>query len=102
MYRLIDKRLYLTSSMDKIYKAMSDKNRRRILELLKSHDMSVSELLKYFEITQASLSHHLEILRHANLVIDERRGQFVYYSLNVSVFEEFVKGLLDMVESKKE
>lgn len=86
--------------MDKIYKALGDKNRRKILELLKEKDMSVSELLSHFEITQASLSHHLETLRHAGLVIDERKGQFVYYSLNVSVFEEFVKGLLDFLDHK--
>jgi len=53
--------------------------------------MSVNEILKYFSITQASLSHHLDILKRANLVIDEKKGQFVFYSLNVSVFEEFLK-----------
>ncbi|MFZ5341263.1 MAG: metalloregulator ArsR/SmtB family transcription factor [Patescibacteria group bacterium] len=52
---------------------MSDKNRRKILELLKKKDMSVSELQKHFPITQASLSHHLDILKRANLVLDERK-----------------------------
>lgn len=81
--------------MDSIFKALSDKNRRKILELLKQKDMSVSEILKYFSITQASLSHHLDILKRANLVTDEKKWQFVYYSLNVSVFEEFVKWMYD-------
>jgi DNA-binding transcriptional ArsR family regulator len=49
--------------MEKVFKALSDNNRRKILELLKEKDMSVSELLKHFNITQASISHHLDILK---------------------------------------
>jgi len=59
--------------MDIVFKALSDKNRRQILELLKKKDMSVTELLTHFSITQASLSHHLDILKRANLVLDERK-----------------------------
>jgi ArsR family transcriptional regulator, arsenate/arsenite/antimonite-responsive transcriptional repressor len=59
--------------MDSVYKALGDKNRRKILEILKEKDMSVSELLEHFPITQASLSHHLDALKRANLVLDERR-----------------------------
>lgn len=84
--------------MDSIYKALSDKNRRKILALLKKKDMTVTELLSHFEITQASLSHHLDALKRANLVIDEREGQFIRYSLNVSVFEEFVASLFDLMK----
>jgi len=84
--------------MDSIYKALSDKNRRKILELLKQKDMTVTELLTHFDITQASLSHHLDALKRANLVIDEREGQFIRYSLNVSVFEEFVASLFNLMK----
>ena len=77
--------------MDKVFKALSDPNRREILNLLKEKDMAVSEIKKHFKITMASLSHHLDILKRADLVIAERRGQFVYYSLNMSVFEETLK-----------
>lgn len=86
--------------MDSIYKALWDKQRRKILEILKEKDMSVSELLENFDITQASLSHHLDILKRANLVLDERRGQFIFYSLNVSVFEEFIKWLMDFMDKR--
>ncbi len=79
--------------MDKVFKALADKNRRVILELLRKRDMSVTELLENFDITQASLSHHLDILKRANLVIDERRGQFIFYSLNMSVAEELMQWL---------
>lgn len=81
--------------MDSLFKALSDPNRRKILNLLKKKDMSVSELQKHFKITGASLSHHLDILKRANLVIAERSGQFIIYSLNVSVFDEIMKFFLD-------
>lgn len=77
--------------MDKVFKALSDSNRREILNLLKRKDMPVNEIQKHFKITGPSLSHHLDILKRADLVIAERRGQFIYYSLNMSVFEETVK-----------
>ncbi|EKE29879.1 MAG: Transcriptional regulator [uncultured bacterium (gcode 4)] len=86
--------------MDSVYKALWDKNRRKIIEILREKDMSVSELLTHFPITQASLSHHLDILKRANLVLDERRWQFIFYSLNMSVFEEFVKWLLGFLDRK--
>jgi DNA-binding transcriptional ArsR family regulator len=60
--------------------------------------MTVTELLAHFDITQASLSHHLDALKRSNLVIDEREGQFIRYSLNVSVFEEFVASLFNLLK----
>jgi DNA-binding transcriptional ArsR family regulator len=80
--------------MDIVFKALADKNRRNILTLLKQKDMSVSELLEHFEITQASLSHHLDILKRADLVLAERRGQFIFYSLNTSVLDEVLRAFL--------
>ncbi len=84
--------------MDSVFKALSDKNRRKIIELLKRKDMSVKELQTYFEITQASMSHHLDILKRADLVIDERNGQFVFYSLNISVAEEAINYFIGMFD----
>jgi len=76
--------------MDLVFKAMSDPNRREILALLKKKDMPVKEIAEHFGITLASLSHHLDILKRADLVVSERQGQMIIYSLNVSVFEEVV------------
>ena len=87
--------------MDNVFKALADKNRRKILKLLKKKDMSVKELQESFEISQASLSHHLDILKRAKMVIDERKGQFVYYSLNISVAEEFLEWIMDNFEFEK-
>ena len=83
--------------MDIIFKTLSDKNRRRIIQLLKEKEMTVSELLTHFSISQASLSHHLDVLKRANLVLDDRRGQFVFYTLNQPVFEETVHLILNML-----
>lgn len=87
--------------MDSVFKALSDKNRRKIIELLKQGDMSQKQLQQHFKITQASLSHHLDVLKRANLIIDERQGQFVYYSLNVSVVEEAIAFFINMFNKGK-
>lgn len=79
--------------MDKIFKAMADINRRKILTLLKNKEMSVNELLKNFEITQATLSNHLSILRKAKLVENRILGKQRIYRLNIEPLELFIKNL---------
>lgn len=86
--------------MDKLFKALADPNRRKIIQLLKKKDMSVTDLLGSFDFTQASLSHHLDILKRAGLVATERRGQFIIYSLNASVFEETAAAFFDLLGNK--
>lgn len=68
--------------MDSVFDALADPNRRKILELLKEKDRCVSDLLEHFSFRQASLSHHLKVLKDAELVKAQRRGQYMYYSLN--------------------
>ncbi len=82
--------------MDNIYKALADPTRRRILEILKKRDMTVSDIAVNFSITGASLSHHLDILKRARLVVSQRQGKFIIYSLNTSVFEEIARSLFDV------
>ncbi len=82
--------------MNKLWKALDDPTRRRILELLRSGPLNVGELGSHFSISGASLSHHLTLLSDAGLVEREKRGQFVYYELNTTVFQallEWVMGL---------
>lgn len=86
--------------MDSLFKALADPNRRKIIQLLKKKDMSVSDLLEKFDFTQASLSHHLDILKRADLVATERQGQFIIYSLNTSVFEETATLFLNLFKSR--
>jgi DNA-binding transcriptional ArsR family regulator len=82
--------------MDSVFKALSDQNRRQILTILKKGDMPVKDIARHFDITLASLSHHLDILKRANLVIAQRKGQMIYYSLNTSVVEEVMKTFLQL------
>ena len=76
------------------FQALSDPSRRKILELLKKKDMSVSQILTHFDITMPSLSHHLNILKQADLITFRRCGQELIYSLNLSVFEELAKAMI--------
>lgn len=74
--------------------AMADPTRRKILELLKREDMAAGQINKHFQITAPSLTHHLNILRQADLVTSQRQGQEIIYSLNLSVFEEVAQALI--------
>ncbi len=74
--------------------ALSDPTRRKILEMLKKKDLAAGEIAKNFSITLPSLSHHLNVLKQADLVTSQRRGQEIIYSLNLSVFEEMAEKLV--------
>ncbi len=73
-----------------IFKALADANRRKILQLLQQGDLTAGEIAAQFEISKPSISHHLNILKHANLVQDFRRGQNIFYSLNTTVFQDMI------------
>lgn len=90
------------TSMDKIFKAMADVNRRRILTLLKDKDMTVNELLENFEITQATLSNHLSILRKAKLVENRVFGKQRIYRLNIELLKFFSRNINQFVGTNGE
>ncbi|HXA20415.1 MAG TPA: autorepressor SdpR family transcription factor [Thermoanaerobaculia bacterium] len=79
-----------------VFKALSDPTRREILKMLRKRPMPAGELSDAFTMTKGSLSHHFNILKNADLVRCERRGQFQVYSLNTSVFEETLAMLADL------
>lgn len=83
-------------------KALSDPTRRRILELLKKGPVSVGELGKEFDMTGATLSHHLSILKKAGLVQDEKKGTFIYYEINTSVMEDLLSWVVSFMGDKDE
>ena len=66
----------------KLFQAISDEKRRRILWLLEKRDYCVNDLVDMFHLSQSSISKHLTVLKNAGLVSDKRNGQHVYYSLN--------------------
>ncbi|MBN9687740.1 winged helix-turn-helix transcriptional regulator [Corallococcus sp. NCSPR001] len=84
-----------------VFKAISDPTRRRVLKLLQGGSKSAGELAEAFDITKGSLSHHFNVLKAADLVRCERRGQQIVYSLNTTVFEDVAAVLLDLFKVEK-
>ncbi len=74
----------------KTFKALSDPNRREILNLLKGGAMTAGEIVEHFPVSGATISHHLFILREAGLILDERKGKYIYYELNMSVVDDLI------------
>ena len=87
--------------MNIVFKALNDPTRREILEMLQERDMTAGEIAEQFTISFPSISHHLHILKQAKLVIAEKEGQFVYYSLNTTVVDDIMKWFLQFKSKKK-
>ena len=85
--------------MNKVFKALSDDTRREILKLLSSRSMSAGEIAENFNMSKPSISKHLDILREAELVVKDRQGQFIIYSINTSVLQRALTGFLDIFKS---
>jgi ArsR family transcriptional regulator len=83
-------------TLTKTFKALADPTRRRILELLRERDLTAGEIADRFQITKPSISHHLALLKQADLVEDERQGQNILYSLNTSVMEEVLGWMMEI------
>jgi len=80
--------------MNIAFKALNDPIRRNILELLKEKDLNAGEIAEHFQITKPSISHHLDLLKQADLVISIKKGQFIYYSLNTTVLDDIIQWLM--------
>ena len=80
--------------MNNLFKALNDETRRKIIELLKEKDMDAGEIADKFEISKPSISHHLDILKRADLITSEKKGQHIIYSLNTSILEDLIKWIL--------
>lgn len=88
--------------MNDAFKALSDPTRRKILQLLKEKDLSAGDIADQFNISKPSISHHLNILKQAQLVQDERQGQSIIYSINLTVMQEAMGWFLGMIGTKGE
>jgi ArsR family transcriptional regulator, repressor of sdpIR and other operons len=83
-----------------LFKALNDPTRRAILELLKNKDLTAGEIADQFNISWPSISHHLELLKRAGLVIALKEGQFIYYSINTTVMDEMISWLMQFNTKK--
>lgn len=81
-------------------KALSDPIRREILNLLKNGKMTAGEIVEQFDVTGASISRHLSVLKEADLIRDERDGKYIIYELNASVLEEIMLWISDLKGEK--
>ena len=82
--------------IQKTMKALADPIRREILNMLKGGRMSAGDITERFNVTGASVSRHLSVLKEADLIRDAREGKFIYYELNASVLEEILLWVSDL------
>lgn len=82
--------------LQKTLRALADPIRREILNLLKGGRMAAGEISDHFDVTDASISRHLSVLKDADLVRDTREGKYIYYDLNASVLEEIMLWITDL------
>ena len=79
--------------LSRTFAALADPNRQKIIKCLKKSELPVSAIAKNLNITLATLSHHLDILRRADLVSSRREGRQIFYQLNLSVVDELMQTL---------
>lgn len=87
--------------MDTIYKALADPTRRRILDILKKGSRNAGEIGAEFQMTGASVSHHLSLLKAAGLVASEKKGQQVIYTLDTTVLQDLMIWIGDLKGGNK-
>jgi ArsR family transcriptional regulator, arsenate/arsenite/antimonite-responsive transcriptional repressor len=83
------------------FKALNDATRREILELLKKSDLTAGEIVERFDMTGPSISHHLEILKRAGLIEGRKEGQFITYSINMTVVDDILSWMTTLSKSSK-
>ena len=86
--------------LDKIFKALSDESRRKIISMLVEKDRSVNEIAKNFNKTQPCISHHLEVLKNAGIVESRKEGQFTIYSINMSSIQYIINWFMGLKDNK--
>ena len=84
-----------------IFKVLSDEQRREILVMLKNGRMSAGEIAEALNITPAALSYHLKQLKGADLVMEYKQKNFIYYEINATVFEELILWIKQFGGNKK-
>lgn len=82
--------------MNEVFKALSDPTRRKILKMLREKDLTAGEIADAFHISKPSISHHLNLLKQADLVFSDKQGQNVIYSLNTTVFQDIIQFFYDL------
>lgn len=85
--------------MNQVFKALNDPTRRKILELLRESDLTAGDIADQFDMSKPSISHHLDQLKQAELVLSVKRGQYVFYSLHTSVLEDLMGWIIGLQDT---
>jgi len=88
--------------MNALFRALDDPTRRQILDMLKAGKLNAGQIADAFDMTKPSISNHLDILKNADLVKAEKKGQFVYYSLNKKSVHNVIIYLQKLIKIDKE
>ncbi|MFT5999632.1 MAG: ArsR family transcriptional regulator [Neolewinella sp.] len=88
--------------MNDVFKALRDPTRRQILPLVRDGTLTAGEIAQEFTMTKPSISHHLDILKQADLIAVERQGQFLHYTLNTTVVEDLLRWVIDFKNTDHE
>lgn len=86
--------------MNDLFKALNDETRRKILSLLKDKDMNAGEIAEHFQMTKPSISHHLDILKRADLIESRKEGQFITYSINTTIIDDLLNWVMNFKKTK--
>ena len=89
-------------SFAETFKALSDPVRRDILQLLKTGRMSAGDIGSHFDMTGATVSYHLKILKKADLIWEKKEKNYIFYELNTSVFEDVLRWIYGLGGNKNE
>jgi ArsR family transcriptional regulator, arsenate/arsenite/antimonite-responsive transcriptional repressor len=87
--------------MNEVFQALSDPTRREILRLLQGSDMTAGEIAERFPLAKSTLSGHFNVLKHAGLIVAEKTGTTVVYSLNVSAVEQALTAVMNLLSVGK-
>ncbi len=82
--------------MSKVFKALADPTRRKVLQLLREEELSAGELAEHFDFSKPTLSRHFSVLKEADLIQSNKRGNHIFYRLNISVLEEAMWAMMNM------
>ena len=87
---------------DDFFQALSSPYRREIIRMLKWRNLSAGEIAEHFDISQPSVSRHLDILKRAQIITAERKGNQIIYALNLSVVQEMLVQTMELLEIGRE
>ena len=88
-------------SLQNTLKALADPIRREILNMLKNGKMTAGEIADRFDVTMASVSRHLSVLKDADLIRDTRDGKYIIYEINTSVLEDVMLWITELKGEKQ-